>query len=118
MKSEGVEQKVSLLPAKNYTMDLRKENGFAFELFKQTSGNGIVTLVAKVHGNGTHTFTVKSNNLVVKSLIQKAVLKAGETITLKWPCKISDLNEPWVVVVVPDNNLSNKKELTGSVWTK
>ncbi len=111
ISSDGLEQKATLLPAENYFIDLRKENNFEFEVSRLSSGNGIVTIIAKVRGNGTHTFTVKSNNLVLESPTHKAVLKSGDTITLKWQCKISAPDEPWVAVVVPDNNISQKKEL-------
>ncbi|HZK94148.1 MAG TPA: glycoside hydrolase family 9 protein [Prolixibacteraceae bacterium] len=118
VKSGDVEQAVSLLPAGSYQMDLRKEEAFSFEVAKQTSGNGAVTITLKVQGNGSHQFTVRSNNLIIKDLTKNTVLQPGVKVTLKWQGKITTTDEPWVAVVVPDNDLAHKKELTGSVWER
>jgi hypothetical protein len=99
-------------------MNLNLKNAFNFEVSKLSSGKGIVTITAKVNGSGSHQLTVRSNNLTIKVPTKKIVLKSGEKTTLKWECKISLTDEPWVAVIVPDNNLSNKKELTGSAWKK
>jgi hypothetical protein len=118
VKSGVVEHTVSLLPAGNYQLDLQREEAFSFEVSKQSSGNGSVTIILKVQGNGSHQFTVRSNNLVIRDTTKKTVLEPGANVTLEWKCKISATDEPWVAVVVPDNDLANKKELTGSVWVK
>lgn len=118
IKSNGIEQTTLLLPAGNYEMNLSPKNAFNFEVSKLSSGNGIVTITAKVNGSGSHQLTIRSNNLTIKVPTKKIELKSGEKATIKWEGKISLTDEPWVVVIVPDNNLSNKKELTGSAWEK
>ena len=118
VKNGDVEQAVSLLPSQSYQMDLRRKEAFSFEVAKQSSAKGIVTITLKVQGNGSHQFTVRSNNLIIKDSTKKTILQSGVKVTLKWQGKISATDEPWVAVVVPDNDFANKKELTGSVWEK
>jgi len=118
VKNGDVEQAVSLLPSQSYQMDLRRKEAFSFEVAKQSSAKGIVTITLKVQGNGSHQFTIRSNNLAIKDPTKKTQLQPGVSVTLKWQGKISATDEPWVAVVVPDNDLANKKELTGSVWEK
>lgn len=118
VKNGDVEQAVSLLPSQSYQMDLRRKEAFSFEVAKQSSAKGIVTITLKVQGNGSHQFTVRSNNLAIKDSTKKTILQSGVKVTLKWQGKISATDEPWVAVVVPDNDFANKKELTGSVWEK
>ena len=118
LKSKGIEQKIILLPAGNIMIDLIHKTAFTFEVSKHSSTNGFVTLTAKIRGNGIHSFTVRSNNLDIKSPTQKGEHKEGEIKTLKWQCKVIATDEPWVVVIVPDNDITRKKELIGSVWEK
>ena len=95
-----------------------KGSAFGFEVSKHSSDNGVVILSAKVRGEGSHQFTVRSNNLKVKSPIIKTNLKPDKTITIKWQCKISAPDEPWVAIIIPDNDLTGKEELTGAVWER
>jgi hypothetical protein len=118
VKSNSLEQKTTLLPAGDYIMDFHPKNACNFDVSKLSSENGVVTIVAKVQGSGSHQFTIRSNNLTIQGRSKKAEMKSGKISTLKWQCKINSIDEPWVVVIVPDNDLSNKKELTGSAWEK
>jgi len=36
--------------------------------------------------------------------------------TLEWSGQINFLDSPWVIVVVADENLENRKELIGAAW--
>ncbi len=119
VKSMGSEQKRTLLPAGNYQFNLLPENAFEFEVSKYSSDHGDVTIMAKVNGRGSHTLTLRTDNLLVKKPTLTVILKpGGDGITLKWKCKINKTDEPWVVVIVPDNDLMHKMELTGAVFAR
>jgi hypothetical protein len=92
--------------------------GLFIEASKLSSANGNVTITAKIQGVGEHKLAVRSNNLAVVAPTKLFKLKQGETKVVKWQAKINSNDEPWVVVIVPDDILSNKKELTGSAWEK
>ena len=113
VKSNGLEQTCTFLPAGTYDMDLRQENAFAFEVSSTTSGNGEVILTAIVHGTGSHKLSLRTNNLAIKEPAKQIYLKSGGRITLRWHGKIESEDESWVAVIIPDKNISNHKELTG-----
>jgi hypothetical protein len=118
VRSNGLEQAYTLLPAGKYILDLRSNNAFSFEISKVSSGKGEVTITLFAQGNGDHQFAIRTNNLTIKTSTKQIHLKSGEKTTFSWHCKISSVDEPWVAVIVPDNNLMNKKELIGSAWEK
>ena len=98
------------------TVKENTEKEFSFVLSKQSSGKGRVTITAQVHGIGNHLLTIRSNNLAVTDPVKQVVLKSGIKMTLKWSCKITAIDEPWVAVIVSDNNLKSRKEITGAEW--
>lgn len=115
VKNNTMEQTCTFLPAGTYDMDLRHDKAFTFEVSSASSGNGEVTVTAIVQGNGSHLLSMKTYNLTTKTPAKQITLKSGERITLKWQCKIEYKDEPWVAVLIPDKDISNHKELTGSV---
>jgi hypothetical protein len=118
VKNSTMEQTCSFLPAGTYDMDLRSGKAFKFDVSETSSGNGEVTVTAIVQGNGTHQLSLKTCNLTIKEPTRQINLKSGQTITLKWHCKIQSQDEPWVAVLIPDKDIANHKELTGSVLKK
>ena len=80
--------------------------------------NGNVTLAAHIQRSGTHRFSVRVDNLDIKNPSKEVHLKSGNEMTLEWHCKIRVPDEPWVAVIIPENNLSGKKELRGAAWEK
>jgi hypothetical protein len=118
VKNNNMEQISSFLPSGTYDMDLRSHKAFTFEVSSASSGNGEVTITAIVQGNGSHQFSMKTYNLTNKEPSKLVNLKSGEKITLKWHCKIESLDELWVAVLIPDKDIANHKELTGSVLKK
>jgi hypothetical protein len=118
VKSNSLEQICTFLPAGTYYMDLRPENAFAFEVSTAASGNGEVTLTAVVHGAGSHQLSLRTNNLAIKGPAKQIYLKSGEKTTLRWHGKIESEDEPWTAVIIPDKDISNHKELTGSTLEK
>jgi hypothetical protein len=92
----------------------RKNDVPDFKVSKLSSSDGEVTLTATIQGSGNHKFSIRYNNLTIKTSAKEIVLKPGENLTLKWHGKIKTLDEPWVVIIVQDNDLGNHKELMGS----
>jgi hypothetical protein len=113
VKSNGLEQTCTFLPAGTYDMDVRPENAFAFEVSSTTSGKGEVILTAIVHGTGSHKLSLRTYNLAIKEPEKLIYLKSGGRTTLRWHGKIESEDESWVAVIIPDKNISNHKELTG-----
>ncbi len=118
VKSKGVEKSLTFIPAGTYNLDLRSDNAFNFEVSKVSSAKGDVTITARIQGNGNHKFSIRTSNLIIKGSAKQVNLKSGEIRTLEWHGKTVFIDEPWVAVIVADNDLMNHKELSGAAWEK
>ena len=56
----------------------------------------------------------RTSNLTIRNSARQVNLKPGEKITLKGNGKINSADEPWVAVIIQDNDLTKRKELMGS----
>jgi len=112
----GVELKKIFLPASDYQLDLRPEKALEFEIVQTTSKKGEVTIELTARGSGKHNFTLRTDNITLKNTYQEADLKQGNTITLVWRGQIVTKEIPWLAVILPDGNLSLRKEVMGSLW--
>jgi hypothetical protein len=118
VKSNGFEQTSTFLPSEIYNIDLQQTGTINFEVSKSDSGKDEVIISAIIKGNGVHQLTLRTDNLAVKRISGKINLKPGEKITCRWKCRIISPDESWVAVVVPDNEIKNRKEIMGSAWEK
>jgi hypothetical protein len=118
VKSKEVKKTLSFIPAGIYNLDLRSNNAFNFEVSKVSSVNGKIIITARIEGNGSHKFSIRTSNLIIKGSAKQVNLKSGGKITLKWHGKTESIDESWVAVIVADNDLTNHKELIGSAWEK
>jgi hypothetical protein len=108
-----VEKTLTFIPAGIYNEELRSENAFDFEVSKESSSKGSFTITIRIQGSGNHKFSIRTNNLTIKDSSKIINLKSGGKITLRWNGKAKNADEPWVAVIVADNDLANHKELTG-----
>ena len=88
------------------------ENSLRFEVSENSAYNGEVTITARVQGSGSHNFFIRTSNLKIKGPAKRVNLKSDIT-TLVWHGKTESGDEPWVAVVVADNDVANHKELIG-----
>ena len=84
------------------------------QLSREWAAFGEVVLRATVRGHGTHRFTVRADNLLLESATQQATLTAGQTWTFTWRAKVAAADEPWVAVLVPDGDPSQRAEWFGT----
>jgi hypothetical protein len=113
VKSRTVEKTLTFIPAGIYNEELRTANAFDFEVSKESSSKGSFTITIRIQGSGNHKFSIRTNNLTIKDSSKIINLKSGGKITLRWNGKAKNADEPWVAVIVADNDLANHKELTG-----
>jgi hypothetical protein len=102
----------SLLPGVTYNLDLRAEELFDFEVSRTISGNS-VTIKLTARGNGTHNFNIRTENLDIGSIQKTVSLKPGQPAAAEWKGKINSQDMPWFAVVIADNNMLMKREITG-----
>jgi hypothetical protein len=86
-----------------------------FTLAAQTSTNGQVTISLSAQGRGHHRFTVRSENLTIGDASQELDLGAGGSKAATWTAPVVNSRVPWVAVVIPDGNLSQRREVTSRI---
>ena len=116
VRSGGAEQTQIFLPGGTYNLDLRPGRAWGFEVSKDTSGSGEVTIRLTARGSGAHRFALRVDNLTLSGADKEVTLRPGVAGTLEWRARIASPDTPWVAVVVPDDDLAQRKELTGAAW--
>jgi Glycosyl hydrolase family 9/Cellulase N-terminal ig-like domain len=91
----------------------KADNSFNFEVSEESTSKGEVTITARVQGSGSHKFFIRTNNLKIKDPAKMVNLKSANNTNLVWHAKTESVDEPWVAVIVADNDLASHKELVG-----
>jgi hypothetical protein len=110
------EQVLTFLPSSTYHLDLRPERIFHFEISKLTTGKGKVMIKIKAWGKGNHHFSIRADNLEINNTQKELKLKPGQTGELEWRVSINSQDTPWFAVVIPDDDISQRKEIMGAAW--
>jgi len=84
-----------------------------FSLSQETDSDGDVTIRLSAKGAGEHTFAIRADNLTVGQPTRNLDLKPGKAGTLTWKGRMKSLTAPWVAVVIPDDDLSRRRDLVG-----
>jgi hypothetical protein len=82
---------------------------FAVEALDE--GDHDVRIRVTAQGEGTHTFTLRARNLTVDRPVRTVNVRAGESATLEWRVRRRDRAASWVAVVIPDGDVSRRREL-------
>jgi len=112
----GEEQTRIFLPADTYHLDLRPGRALGFELSKRSSRDGEVIIRLSARGEGSHRFSIRTDNLTLGDPQKELILKRGSVGTLEWSARITSLDTPWVAVVMADETPAIRKELMGAAW--
>ena len=111
MQHSGQAQHITFLPGGSYNLELRPDKALSFEVSSTTSTKGEVTIKVKVLGKGTHHFSLRTDNLTIINNTKELILKADKTGTLEWRARVTTMDTPWVALVIPDDDLSERKEV-------
>jgi len=101
---------MTLLPSAIYTVDLRN-TALHFTLTSQSGPDGAVSLTVTANGSGKHKLSVRSSNLDLAQADREIELNGAQTIV--WKGKVRSARTPWIAVVVPDGDTSQRREATG-----
>ena len=83
-----------------------------FDAESRLSRNGEITIRLTATGAGEHTFELRVDNLGGAES-RTVRLRAGRPSTTEWKLRPVSRGVPWVAVVVPDGDLSRRRELFG-----
>ena len=73
--------------------------------------NGGVTIRLTAAGEGSHTFALRVENLVVERPARSVTLQSGRATTIEWNARRVTRDAPWVAVIVPDGDVSRTHEV-------
>jgi hypothetical protein len=104
------------LPAGTYRLDLRAGQAMDFEISALSLGDGEVRIRLSAHGEGTHRFNIRTDNLAIRDGPKELVLKRESVGTVDWFGRITSPDTPWVAVVIADEDPTIRKELLGAAW--
>jgi hypothetical protein len=116
--SNGGEQTQTFLPGGSYHLDCRSNFLLSYQITERVSPKGNVVIKLTAQGNGLHHFKIRADNLVITNDPSEIKLKPGSTSSFEWIGYINSLDTPWVAVVVPDDDISQRKEVRGAIWEK
>ncbi len=116
VRCRGQEQTRTFLPGAAYNVDLRPGKALDFDVSKEASTAREVTIRVSARGSGAHRFALRVDNLTVSGADSEVTLRPGVAGTLEWRARIASPDTPWVAVVFPDDDLAQRKELTGAAW--
>lgn len=115
VRSEGRQNTITVLPGATHHVDLRPGRALDFALTSETAANGAVTIRLTASGEGTHTFAIRTHNLTADQRVQPLTLRAGAAASVVWRGRMRSTDGPWVVVVVPDDDVPQRREAIGSL---
>ncbi|HZY39682.1 MAG TPA: glycoside hydrolase family 9 protein [Mucilaginibacter sp.] len=118
MISNVGEQTQTFLPGGSYHIEYRMGFLLNYQVSKKVSATGEVTIKLTVQGSGSHQFNIRTDNLTMTATSKTVKLTPGSSLSFELSGHITSPDEPWVAVIVPDNNLSQRKETRGAVWEK
>ncbi len=106
---------VTVLPGEFYDVDLRTDRVLDFKVTSQYLGHEQVLLRVSAEGAGRHTFALRTDNLTVNEPARQEInLISGSVGETVWHAHVVSPKSPWVAVLIPDDTVSNRRELTGS----
>jgi hypothetical protein len=108
--ADGFGKNMTLLPGATYKFDPSLD----FIVASTTSKDGQVTIEVTIRGKGTHDFSIRTDNLTLKESSKNLTLLSGRKQKLVWQGKVENVNSPWFAVVIPDNDMTQRKEANGA----
>lgn len=112
----GQQKAITLLPAQIYKLDLKTSDWLDFNISQKTTSDGKVVITLTAQGEGKHSFDLRTKNLTCSETKKEVNLKAGTAQTITWQCQMKSKTAPWVAVIVPDNDLTQRKEALGHIF--
>ena len=103
---------VVLLPNSVSRLDLRQ--GLQISVDSQTEPSGKTIVRLELEGTGMHWFKIRTHNLKINADSQQVVtLQPGKKKNLEWSGEMLSLNRPWIAIIVPNDDLDQRVEISG-----
>jgi hypothetical protein len=107
---------LTILPGGSDSIDLRPDHFLDFKVSFQDLGQDEILVRVSAEGAGPHVFSIRSDNLALRDQAPlKVGLTAGKVQQVVWHAHVLSADTPWVAVVIPDDALAERREVTGAV---
>jgi hypothetical protein len=83
----------------------------AFTVTATTDSKRRLTIRLTASGEGRHTFAIRAENLDIGRPSRTVMLRPGRPVTVEWKARPESADAPWVAVVVPDGDVSRRREV-------
>jgi hypothetical protein len=87
----------------------------ALTVTSETMADGRVDVRVQARGSGSHRLELKSDNLVVREAQAFVNLGSGGSATAMWQATLRDQHAPWVAVIVPDGDMTQRRDAYGAL---
>jgi hypothetical protein len=95
-------------------VNLRPGHAIDFALTSKTIKSGKVVLRLTASGDGMHTFEIRANNLKINQPSKRIILSPNQTKTIQWTASMLATDQPWIAVVIADDNVLERQDMIGS----
>lgn len=77
--------------------------------------NDEVPIEARLIGSGSHKIVLRAFNGTAPTSSWTVTLTPDRQQTITWKLKLEAADKPWVIVLIPDNNMTARRELSGTL---
>jgi hypothetical protein len=106
---------LTVLPGTTNSLDLRANQVLDLKVSFDATEHSELVIRALANGAGDHTFSIRSDNLVLSgATTQNVRLSGGTRKEIVWHAHVVSTGTPWVALVIPDGELSKRAEVTGA----
>jgi hypothetical protein len=104
-----------VLPGGRYGLDMREPVDLHVIPEPSADGGVVIRAHAESRGRMTVRLAIRTSNLQVEAPRQEVRLEPRKPETVTWTARIINPKEPWVAVVVPNENLADRQEVVGGM---
>ncbi len=108
---------ITVVSGGNYNLTLNPEQSVDFVVGVKSKDleKKIVRVQVTAAGKGRHDFSIRVFNGAVSEQKKPVNLKTGQKVEIIWDIAVTNPQVPWVVVILPDGDLTLNQELTGTL---
>lgn len=104
--------RMAALSGGTHRVDLRGV-GVDFSVAAERGAGGTVAIRVSASGAGAHSFAIRVHNLAVDGTERSLVLEPGRSGSVVWQARILAPDQPWFAVVIPNGEVSARREAMG-----
>jgi formylglycine-generating enzyme required for sulfatase activity len=100
----------------NPVINDQQENHFNFSLSQETKEDGSVSITLTVEATELDSFdySIRASNLQSHNLNGRMDIHPNHPTTMVWSAQMISIDEPWIAVFIPNQDISHRQEIVGS----